>query len=148
MHHWMNFAEESIRRIVKDETVLGSMFLQIGWSELAFCSWFCFNCFFGRSCADQNTQAFKEVAIIRHPRVGEYAFGFITSTLVLQVMICFLLWCGLNCTKWTKIFNKSVSAIEPHKRMHACLVPFNEFCLGSARTLRNISTKSICSSFH
>lgn len=33
---------------------------------------------------DQNSQAFKEVAIIRHPRVGEYAFGFITSTLVLQ----------------------------------------------------------------
>ncbi|BBN15739.1 hypothetical protein MPTK1_7g00390 [Marchantia polymorpha subsp. ruderalis] len=33
---------------------------------------------------DQNTQAFKEVAIIRHPRVGEYAIGFITSTLVLQ----------------------------------------------------------------
>ncbi|KAJ0962899.1 hypothetical protein J5N97_028021 [Dioscorea zingiberensis] len=33
---------------------------------------------------DQNTQAFKEVAIIRHPRIGEYAFGFITSTVVLQ----------------------------------------------------------------
>uniref|UniRef100_A0A7N0ZSS1 Uncharacterized protein n=1 Tax=Kalanchoe fedtschenkoi TaxID=63787 RepID=A0A7N0ZSS1_KALFE len=33
---------------------------------------------------DQNTQAFKEVAIIRHPRVGEYAFGFITSCVVLQ----------------------------------------------------------------
>ncbi|MBL2503868.1 DUF502 domain-containing protein, partial [Klebsiella pneumoniae] len=33
---------------------------------------------------DQNTAAFKEVAIIRHPRVGEYAFGFITSSLVLQ----------------------------------------------------------------
>ncbi|XP_074560152.1 protein LIKE COV 2-like [Curcuma longa] len=33
---------------------------------------------------DQNTTAFKEVAIIRHPRVGEYAFGFITSTVVLQ----------------------------------------------------------------
>ncbi|KAI6681841.1 hypothetical protein NL676_035722 [Syzygium grande] len=33
---------------------------------------------------DQNTQAFKEVAIIRHPRIGEYAFGFITSCLVLQ----------------------------------------------------------------
>ncbi|MBA0789718.1 hypothetical protein Gohar_014409, partial [Gossypium harknessii] len=27
---------------------------------------------------DQNTQAFKEVAIIRHPRIGEYAFAFIT----------------------------------------------------------------------
>ncbi|GLJ30366.1 hypothetical protein SUGI_0600820 [Cryptomeria japonica] len=33
---------------------------------------------------DRNTQAFKEVAIIRHPRVGEYAFGFITSSVVLQ----------------------------------------------------------------
>ncbi|KZV41352.1 hypothetical protein F511_38981 [Dorcoceras hygrometricum] len=33
---------------------------------------------------DQNTQAFKEVAIIRHPRIGEYAFGFITSSLILQ----------------------------------------------------------------
>ncbi|OIW10012.1 hypothetical protein TanjilG_32752 [Lupinus angustifolius] len=33
---------------------------------------------------DQNSQAFKEVAIIRHPRIGEYAFGFITSSVVLQ----------------------------------------------------------------
>ncbi|XAR73246.1 hypothetical protein NMG60_11007154 [Bertholletia excelsa] len=33
---------------------------------------------------DQNTTAFKEVAIIRHPRVGEYAFGFITSCVTLQ----------------------------------------------------------------
>ncbi|GJZ84036.1 COV 1-like protein [Tanacetum coccineum] len=33
---------------------------------------------------DQNTQAFKEVAIIRHPRIGEYAFGFITSSVILQ----------------------------------------------------------------
>ncbi|CAL9058634.1 protein LIKE COV 1-like [Musa acuminata AAA Group] len=33
---------------------------------------------------DQNSQAFKEVVIIRHPRIGEYAFGFITSTVVLQ----------------------------------------------------------------
>uniref|UniRef100_A0A7C9DLZ6 Protein LIKE COV 2 n=1 Tax=Opuntia streptacantha TaxID=393608 RepID=A0A7C9DLZ6_OPUST len=33
---------------------------------------------------DQNTTAFKEVAIIRHPRIGEYAFGFITSSLILQ----------------------------------------------------------------
>lgn len=34
---------------------------------------------------DQNSQAFKEVAIIRHPRLGEYAFGFITSSVLLQV---------------------------------------------------------------
>ncbi|XP_031407062.1 protein LIKE COV 1-like [Punica granatum] len=33
---------------------------------------------------DQTSNAFKEVAIIRHPRVGEYAFGFITSTVILQ----------------------------------------------------------------
>ncbi|CAN1235120.1 Protein LIKE COV 2 [Linum perenne] len=33
---------------------------------------------------DQNTTAFKEVAIIRHPRQGEYAIGFITSTVLLQ----------------------------------------------------------------
>lgn len=33
---------------------------------------------------DQNTTAFKEVAIICHPRVGEYAFGFITSYVTLQ----------------------------------------------------------------
>ncbi|GJZ81400.1 COV 1-like protein, partial [Tanacetum coccineum] len=34
---------------------------------------------------DQNTQAFKEVVIISHPRIGEYAFGFITSSVTLQV---------------------------------------------------------------
>lgn len=33
---------------------------------------------------DQNAKAFKEVAIIRHPRIGEYALGFITSSVVLQ----------------------------------------------------------------
>lgn len=33
---------------------------------------------------DQNTNAFKEVAIVRHPRIGEYAFGFITSTVILH----------------------------------------------------------------
>uniref|UniRef100_A0A0E0DU40 COV1-like protein n=1 Tax=Oryza meridionalis TaxID=40149 RepID=A0A0E0DU40_9ORYZ len=33
---------------------------------------------------DQNKQAFKEVVIIRHPRIGEYAFGFITSSVSLQ----------------------------------------------------------------
>ncbi|GJW78081.1 COV 1-like protein [Tanacetum coccineum] len=28
---------------------------------------------------DQNSRAFQEVVIIKHPRAGEYAFGFITS---------------------------------------------------------------------
>ncbi|XP_062118258.1 protein LIKE COV 1-like [Humulus lupulus] len=31
---------------------------------------------------DQSSNAFKEVAIIKHPRIGEYAFGFITSSIV------------------------------------------------------------------
>lgn len=34
--------------------------------------------------ADQTSRAFKEVVILRHPRAGEYAIGFITSTLVLS----------------------------------------------------------------
>ncbi|GMH25271.1 hypothetical protein Nepgr_027114 [Nepenthes gracilis] len=33
---------------------------------------------------DQNSQAFKEVAIIRHPRHEEYALAFITSTVTLR----------------------------------------------------------------
>lgn len=33
---------------------------------------------------DENSRAFKEVAIIRHPQIGEYAFGFITSTILLH----------------------------------------------------------------
>ncbi|KAM3285867.1 protein LIKE COV 1-like isoform X1 [Capsicum chacoense] len=33
---------------------------------------------------DKTSQAFKEMAIIRHPRLGEYAFGFITSTVILN----------------------------------------------------------------
>ncbi|XP_040949027.1 protein CONTINUOUS VASCULAR RING 1 isoform X3 [Gossypium hirsutum] len=36
---------------------------------------------------DQSSQAFKEVAIIKHPRIGEYAFGFITSSVTLQDVI-------------------------------------------------------------
>jgi hypothetical protein len=45
---------------------------------------------------DQNTTAFKEVAIIRHPRVGEYAFGFITSNVVLQVLNFTMIFCYIN----------------------------------------------------
>ncbi|XP_075499627.1 protein LIKE COV 3-like [Primulina tabacum] len=33
---------------------------------------------------DQTSQAFKEVAIVKHPRIGEYTFGFITSTVILR----------------------------------------------------------------
>jgi len=36
--------------------------------------------------AYHNTRAFKEVAIIRHPHVGEYVSSFTTSSLVLQVV--------------------------------------------------------------
>lgn len=33
---------------------------------------------------DEGSNAFKEVAIIRHPHHGEYAIGFITSTVILR----------------------------------------------------------------
>ncbi|OAY75651.1 Protein LIKE COV 3, partial [Ananas comosus] len=33
---------------------------------------------------DQSSRAFKEVIILRHPRIGEYAIGFITSTVILR----------------------------------------------------------------
>ncbi|KAI5588577.1 hypothetical protein POPTR_005G124100v4 [Populus trichocarpa] len=39
---------------------------------------------FGVNIFDQSSNAFKEVAIIRHPRHGEYAFGFITSIVILR----------------------------------------------------------------
>jgi hypothetical protein len=41
-------------------------------------------CTLAVSCSDQNSRAFKEVVIIRHPRIGEYALGFITSTVTLR----------------------------------------------------------------
>ncbi|CAL5360558.1 unnamed protein product [Camellia sinensis] len=52
----------------------------------------------------QNTQAFKEVAIIRHPRIGEYAFGFITSSLVLQFLNNGILDLGVACKLYMIIF--------------------------------------------
>ncbi|KAH7661040.1 hypothetical protein IHE45_15G035900, partial [Dioscorea alata] len=33
---------------------------------------------------DQTARAFKEVVILKHPRLGEYAIGFITSTVILR----------------------------------------------------------------
>ncbi|KAL0381364.1 UNVERIFIED_CONTAM: protein LIKE COV 3 [Sesamum angustifolium] len=39
---------------------------------------------FNITCSDQSSKAFKEVAIIRHPHIGEYAFGFITSSIILR----------------------------------------------------------------
>lgn len=57
-----------------------------------------------RFLTDQNTTAFKEVAIIRHPRHGEYAFGFITSSLVLQVNLVLPIQQKLMTTSWFQFF--------------------------------------------
>ncbi|KAF8093505.1 hypothetical protein N665_0383s0132 [Sinapis alba] len=38
----------------------------------------------GAISPEQSSGAFKEVAIIRHPHMGEYAFGFITSSVILR----------------------------------------------------------------
>ncbi|KAM3346387.1 hypothetical protein ACQJBY_020758 [Aegilops geniculata] len=42
--------------------------------------------YYFQGVGNQSTSAFKEVAIISHPRAGEYAFGFITSSMILQVI--------------------------------------------------------------
>lgn len=52
---------------------------------------------------DQNTQAFKEVAIIRHPRIGEYAFGFITSSVTLQVSVILQCLVAFNFRTFTYV---------------------------------------------
>ena len=37
--------------------------------------------------ANETTQSFRECVLIRHPRNGEYAFGFITGSTLLQVRL-------------------------------------------------------------
>lgn len=37
--------------------------------------------------ANETTQSFRECVLIRHPRNGEFAFGFITGQTLLQVML-------------------------------------------------------------
>ncbi|KHG16246.1 Methanol dehydrogenase [cytochrome c] subunit 1 [Gossypium arboreum] len=75
---------------------------------------------------DQNTTAFKEVAIIRHPRVGEYAFGFITSSVVLQsswnrtglvgwtgwIENQPVYWGSAEPTSWREAMNPKISWVE------------------------------------
>nr|GFA03463.1 protein like COV 1-like [Tanacetum cinerariifolium] len=46
----------------------------LGASVLSLGEWF---------IKHQNSRAFQEVVIIKHPRAGEYAFGFITSSFIL-----------------------------------------------------------------
>lgn len=38
--------------------------------------------------ANETTQSFRECVLIRHPRNGEFAFGFITGSTLLQVRHC------------------------------------------------------------
>jgi len=40
----------------------------------------------GLNPENENARSFRECVIVRHPRHGEYAFGFITGETVLQVM--------------------------------------------------------------
>ena len=68
-------------------------FLLVNWIMLVYCLPFCKLMMDSVHFTDQKTQAFKEVAIIRHPRIGEYAFGFITSSVTLQVCKCMRSYC-------------------------------------------------------
>ncbi|CAK8569612.1 unnamed protein product [Lathyrus sativus] len=38
----------------------------------------------GAISPDQSSNAFKEVALVKHPRIGEYTLGFITSSIILR----------------------------------------------------------------
>ncbi len=38
--------------------------------------------------ANEGSQSFQECVLIRHPRHGEFAFGFITGSTRLQVRRC------------------------------------------------------------
>ncbi|MQL81222.1 hypothetical protein Taro_013677 [Colocasia esculenta] len=86
---------------------------------------------------DQDTQAFKEVAIIRHPRIGEHALGFITSTVVLQsisvdtltyqnkvVVILLLSGVALTC------FKLNMTGYSGHEELCCVYVPTNHLYLG------------------
>lgn len=84
-------------------------FSNIGTKDVTIC-----HDFFTISFSDQNTTAFKEVAIIRHPRVGEYAFGFITSTVTLQVpcTVAINLFANLVMVSFLYFDNKLTSTIS------------------------------------
>ncbi|KAK8552485.1 hypothetical protein V6N12_041078 [Hibiscus sabdariffa] len=60
---------------------------------------------------DQNSKAFKEVAIIRHPARGQYMFGFITSTVVLQKGIEIVISGGMSVPKlFTTVDESGISS--------------------------------------
>ncbi|XWS23530.1 hypothetical protein CRYUN_Cryun28dG0022400 [Craigia yunnanensis] len=65
---------------------------------------------------DQNTTAFKEFAIIRHPRLGEYAFGFITSSVILQISLLLQLHYTYtkDLTQSTQGYPKKTNVVKKH----------------------------------
>lgn len=91
------------------------------WYNFLFSVWLSNR--FPLSHADQNTTAFKEVAIIRHPRLGEYAFGFITSSVVLQVVTLPVQvdFCTWHCAAWTRLRGPEKSPVNDHDG-------FQQFC--------------------
>ncbi|CAL5438391.1 unnamed protein product [Camellia sinensis] len=80
----------------------------------------------------QNTQAFKEVAIIRHPRIGEYAFGFITSSLVLQFLNNGILDLGVACKLYMIIFGYicDYCSTKGDEELCCVYVPTNHLYIG------------------
>ncbi|MBA0547638.1 hypothetical protein Golob_018786 [Gossypium lobatum] len=79
---------------------------------------------------DQNTQAFKEVAIIRHPRIGEYAFAFITSSVTLQLASTALLFQKTACCSVSELLNLVASSDAGEEELCCVFVPTNHLYLG------------------
>ena len=50
----------------------------------------------GLNPENENARSFRECVLIRHPRHGEYAFGFITGETILQVSPMHRLWTNIN----------------------------------------------------
>ena len=94
--------------------------------------------------ADQNSRAFQEVVIIKHPRAGEYAFGFITSSFTLQVRLLKPYWvvnvffcvCFLyNCITVIYLFNFFIrdyvkQSYTWDEELYSVYVPTNHLYIG------------------
>lgn len=94
---------------------------------------------------DQNTTAFKEVAIIHHPRVGEYAFGFITSTVILQVFA--LQWWSSLAKESFFSFCACISREHPISSYQESLSEFLNFDSRGYLLQRDNEDEELCSVF-
>ena len=83
--------------------------------------------------ANETTQSFRECVLIRHPRNGEYAFGFITGSTLLQVRHC------VAFLAWPKLLGNTTSAAADRfdKLTAANTLPYAAISTASCMTCTN-----------